>query len=117
MEARAKLFGHPVHQMLIVFPLGVLGMSLFFDLIAMSTDRPALLQASFYMIAAGIVTGLLAAVFGLITKRVDLLHGVGNVMVVGLFALSWWLRRPSPSTPGIAPIIFSAIAVAIALVT
>ena len=28
MEARAKLLGHPIHQMLIVFPLGVLGMSL-----------------------------------------------------------------------------------------
>jgi hypothetical protein len=53
MEARAKLFGHPIHQMLIVFPLGVLGMSLFFDLIALATNRPALLQASFYMIAAG----------------------------------------------------------------
>ncbi len=24
MESRAKLFGHPVHQMLIVFPLGLL---------------------------------------------------------------------------------------------
>ena len=27
MESRAKLFGHPVHQMLIVFPLGLLGMA------------------------------------------------------------------------------------------
>ena len=44
MEARAKLFGHPIHQMLIVFPLGVLGMALFFDLIAIGTNRPALLQ-------------------------------------------------------------------------
>ena len=24
MESRAKLFGHPIHQMLIVFPLGLL---------------------------------------------------------------------------------------------
>ena len=66
MEARAKLVGHPIHQMLIVFPLGVLGMSLFFDLIALGTNHPAFFQASFYMTAAGIITGLLAAVFGLI---------------------------------------------------
>ena len=33
MEARARLFGHPIHQMLIVLPLGVLAMSLIFDLI------------------------------------------------------------------------------------
>lgn len=24
MDARAKLFGHPIHRMLIVFPLGLL---------------------------------------------------------------------------------------------
>src|SRR5687767_14172543 len=66
MEARAKLFGHPIHQMLIVFPLGLLGASLFFDVIAMAAARPALLQASFYMIASGILAGLVAAVFGLV---------------------------------------------------
>ena len=127
MEARAKLFGHPIHQMLIVFPLGLLGASLFFDLIALATGRPALPQASFYMIAAGILAGLAAALFGLIdflgipsgtrAKRIGLLHGVGNVVVVGLFALSWWLRHLSPSGPGTIPIVISAIAVAIALVT
>jgi uncharacterized membrane protein len=127
MEARAKLLGHPIHQMLIVFPLGLLGTSLFFDLIAIATARPGLLQASFYMIAAGILAGLAAALFGLIdflsipsgtrAKRIGLLHGVGNVIVVGLFALSWWLRRPAPSTPGTTAIVISAIAVAIALVT
>lgn len=127
MEARAKLFGHPIHQMLIVFPLGLLGASLFFDLIALGTGRPALMQAAFYMIAAGIVSGLAAALFGLIdflgipggtrAKRIGLLHGVGNVIVVGLFALSWWLRRPNPSAPGTVPVVISAVAVAIALVT
>lgn len=127
MEARAKLFGHPIHQMLVAFPLGVLGMSLFFDLIGLGTNRPALLNASFYMIAAGIISGLLAAVFGLIdflgitagtrAKRIGLLHGCGNVVVVALFAVSWWLRRPAPSTPGTLPIVISAVAVGIALVT
>ena len=127
MEARAKLFGHPIHQMLIVFPLGVLGMALFFDLIALAASRPALLQASFYMIAAGIIAGLLAAIFGLIdflaipggtrAKRIGLLHGIGNVGVVALFAASWWLRRPAPRTAGVLPIVIAAVAVAIALVT
>jgi len=127
MEARAKLFGHPIHQMLIVFPLGLLGASLFFDLIALGAGKPALMQAAFYMIAAGILAGLLAAVFGLIdflgipgatrAKRIGLLHGVGNVIVVGLFAVSWWLRRPDPSAPGTMPVVISAVAVAIALVT
>ena len=32
MNARAKILGHPVHQMLIVFPLGLLGGSIIFDI-------------------------------------------------------------------------------------
>lgn len=127
MESRAKLFGHSIHQMLIVFPLGVLGMSFFFDVIALATDNGALLHAAFYMIAAGLISGLIAAVFGLIdflaipagtrAKRIGTLHGVGNVIVVVMFAASWFLRRPEPSEPPMLAIIISGAAVVLALVT
>jgi hypothetical protein len=40
MKSGAKLFGHPIHQMLIVFPLGLLAMSLVFDVIGLVT-RPS----------------------------------------------------------------------------
>jgi hypothetical protein len=33
MESKAKLFGHPIHPILIVFPLGLLATSLIFDII------------------------------------------------------------------------------------
>jgi uncharacterized membrane protein len=33
MESRAKLFGHSIHQMLIVFPLGLLATGVVFDVI------------------------------------------------------------------------------------
>ena len=33
MESRAKLFGHPIHPMLIVFPLGLLAAAVIFDII------------------------------------------------------------------------------------
>ena len=94
------------------FPWGILTLVIL-GLIALGAGHPALMQAAFYMIAAGILSGLAAALFGLIdflgipsgtrAKRIGLLHGVGNVVVVGLFALSWWLRRPSPSSPGTSP--------------
>lgn len=127
MESRAKLFGHPIHQMLIVFPLGVLAMSLVFDLIALLTGREYLHTAAFSMIAAGIITGLLAAIFGLIdylaipsgtrARRIGALHGVGNVVVVALFAASWWLRRGHPADPGTLAIALSVIAGSIAAIT
>jgi uncharacterized membrane protein len=95
-------------------------MALFFDLIALAMNRhQGLFAASYYMIAAGVVVGLLAAVFGLIdflkipagtrAKRVGALHGVGNVIVVVLFAASWWLRRDAPPDP---PTLAIALAVA-----
>jgi uncharacterized membrane protein len=64
MESKAKLFGHPVHPILIPFPLGLLGTAVFFDLIAMFNDSDNLARAAYYMIGAGIITGLLAAVPG-----------------------------------------------------
>ena len=127
MEAKAKLLGHPIHQMLIVFPLGVLAMSLVFDLIALAAGWTRLHDAAYYMIAAGVISGLLAAVFGLIdflaipagtrAKRVGALHGIGNVIVVVLFAASWWLRRDAPAEPETFAIILSAAASALAGVT
>jgi uncharacterized membrane protein len=128
MESKAKLFGHPIHQMLIVFPLGLLATALFFDIIALFMNRhDGLFTASFYMIAAGIISGLLAAVFGLIdflaipsgtrAKRVGLLHGVGNVIVVVLFAASWFLRRPAPMDPTTFAIALGAVGAGLATFT
>jgi uncharacterized membrane protein len=128
MEARAKLFGHAIHQMLVVFPLGLLATSLFFDLIALANGRhQGLFTASYYMIAAGVVSGLLAAVFGFAdflkipagtrAKRIGRLHGVGNVIVVVLFAASWWLRRDAPIDPSMLAIALSAFGGGLATVT
>jgi uncharacterized membrane protein len=109
MDSRAKLLGHPIHQMLIVFPLGLLAMAIIFDVIAIVLANGYWSEIAFWMIAAGVVTGLLAAPFGAIdwwaipsatrAKRVGALHGIGNVVVVLLFGLSWLLRRDAPAAP------------------
>ncbi len=122
-----RLFGHPIHPMLIVFPLGLLGTSLVFDILHLATGGEHWALVSYYMIAAGILSGLLAAPFGLIdwlglpggtrAKRIGLLHGGGNVVVLLLFALSWFLRRDLPSAPGGLEVGLSVIAVLLALVT
>jgi len=127
MESRAKLFGHPIHQQLIVFPLGLLGMAVIFDVIDWIAGGPPLAHAAYYMIAAGIITGLLAAVFGLIDwtkipsgtrgKRIGAWHGGGNLIVVLLYAASWWLRRTSPDNPMMVAYVASLLAVLLALVT
>lgn len=127
MKGRAKLFGHSIHQMLIAFPLGVLAMSLVFDLIALVVESTKLHEAAFFMIAAGTISGLLAAAFGLIdflaipaatrARRIGAMHGIGNVVAMEIFATSWWLRRGDPAHPEMLPIVLSAVATAMATVT
>src|SRR5256885_4715595 len=126
MHSRAKLFGHPVHRMLIVFPLGLLAMAVVFDLLNIVLRQPYWSEIAFWMIAAGLVTGLLAAPFGFIdwlaipsdtrAKRVGALHGGGNLLVVVLVALSWWLRQTAPLAPGTLAFAASFTGGALALV-
>jgi uncharacterized membrane protein len=105
MESRAKALGHAIHPMLIPFPLGLLATAVVFDVIYLITDKPGFIVAAAYAIAAGIVGGLIAAPFGWIdwfkipantrAKRIGLVHGLGNIVVVVLFAISWLLRADS----------------------
>jgi uncharacterized membrane protein len=127
MHAKARLVGHAIHPMLIVFPLGLLATSVFFDIIRVAGGGPSFGVASFYMIAAGVLLGLLAAVFGLVdwlaipagtrARRLGAWHGIGNVVVVGLFVLGWALRVRDPGHPGAAPFVLSLLGVLLALVT
>ncbi|HXT14184.1 MAG TPA: DUF2231 domain-containing protein [Gemmatimonadaceae bacterium] len=127
MEARAKLLGHPIHQMLIVFPLGLLTTAVIFDLIHLAMHDPTWSMISYWMIGAGVIGGLCAALFGLIdwmkipsgtrAHRVGLWHGLGNVCVVVFFAISWFLRRADPSNPSALAIVLLLIGGGLSLVT
>ena len=129
MESRAKLAGHAVHPMLVVFPLGLLATAVVFDIIYLATDTPRWADVSFWMIAAGVIGGLCAALFGWIdwfaipngtrAKSLGLWHGFGNVAVVGLFAISWLMRFYSgaPMHPSIAACVLGFCGVAISLAT
>ena len=128
MESRAKALGHAIHPMLIVFPLGLLSTAVIFDIVYLVTDRSGFAVAAADMIAAGVVGGLVAAVFGLIdwlavpqgtrAKRVGSLHGLGNVVVVVLFAISWLLRAGGTNwEPGGLALVFSFVGFVLAGVT
>jgi uncharacterized membrane protein len=49
---------HPVHPMLIVFPLGLLATAVIFDIITLSTSDGKRSAMAWYVIAAGIIGGL-----------------------------------------------------------
>jgi uncharacterized membrane protein len=128
MESRMKALGHPIHPMLTSFPLGLLATSVIFDILFLIFGNADFSTVSFWMIIAGIVGGLAAALVGFVdwlsipagtrAKSVGLLHGLGNVLVVALFFLSWLLRLNSTvHTPSSLALIFSFAGVILVLLT
>jgi uncharacterized membrane protein len=123
---KARLLGHPIHPMLIVFPLGLLATGVAFDIVGLVQGDSSWYLISYWLIASGIIGGLLAAVFGLIdwigipsgtrAKRIGLLHGGTNVVVVLLFIVSWFMRGSAANIPSNGALTLSFIGVALALV-
>lgn len=109
MESKAKLFGHAIHPILIVYPLGLLTTAVIFDVIYLVTGNSTWTTVSYWMMAAGIIGGLIAAVFGFIdylniptrtrAKRIGMFHGLVNLGVMILFIGSWLLRNDQPFSP------------------
>jgi uncharacterized membrane protein len=127
MESKAQFLGHPLHPMLIVFPLGLLASAAIFDAIYLLTGTITMAIVAYWMVVAGIVGGLVAAPFSLIdwlaiptgtrAKSIGMIYGVGNVIVLLLFTGSWLLRLDMPEMPGTLACILSFAGAGLALVT
>lgn len=121
MEGRAKLLGHSLHPMLIVFPLGLLGGAAIFEIVYYITGNSMYSVVTYWMIASGLIGGLIAAVFGFIdwtaipegtrAKSIGMMHAGTNVVVLLLFATSWFLR----SGPTYQPSTFASVLVFVGL--
>jgi uncharacterized membrane protein len=127
MESKAKFLGHPVHPMLIVFPLGLLSTAVIFDIVYLVSNDSQWTVVAYYMIGAGIIGGIAAAVFGWLdwfaiprgtrAKRLGLWHGLGNAFVLVLFILSWLMRRENPALPPTESVVAGLAGVVLALIT
>jgi uncharacterized membrane protein len=123
-----KLLGHPVHPILVVFPLGLLLTTVLLDLAYGVWQNPHFAFAASCVIAVGVASGLLAEIFGLWdwlyikkpsrARRVGAWHGIGNFFVVLLFAYSLYLRQQRPGfIPTGSALTFSYAGAALLLVT
>lgn len=102
MESRLKVLGHPVHPMLIVFPVGLLVVAVVFDIADAVGGSWLLGEVAYWNISAGLVGAVLAAVTGAFdllalptgtrAKRVAITHALVNLGVVLLFAGVWVVR-------------------------
>ena len=127
MESRSKIFGHPAHTILIAFPLGLLSTAVIFDTLHLLTKKPKLGEQGLAMTGAGIIGGLVSAPWGTWdwlaipegtrAKEIGRWHGIGNVLVLGLFSANWALRRGKPEKPGGLPYALSLLGFTLAGVT
>src|SRR5262245_31318166 len=121
MTGQVQIKGHPIHPMLIPFPIGLLVFSLLCDLIYAATGRLVWSQIAFYALAGGVIGGVVAAIPGLIdyraippsdTKQVAAWHLRWTLLLIALFGLDLWMRTdPVPGT--ISPLILSMVGVAL----
>ncbi len=127
LTSRASINGHPIHPMLIAFPIAFLLGALASDAGFWWTSDPFWARASLWLAGAGLVTGLLAAVFGLIdflaippvrSMPSAWVHFLGNATAL-LLTLWSVLHRLDDPVAAVLPlgIILSAIVAAILGVT
>jgi uncharacterized membrane protein len=127
-KSTAAIAGHPIHPMLIPFPIAFFVSTLIADIIFMSTGNTAWVMATEWMLAAGLIMAALAAVAGLTDflgeKRIRNLsaawwHGGGNVIAVLISLYNFIIRYTAGAAAGLTStnIILSAVAVLILLFT
>lgn len=102
MASPASIGGHPIHPMIIPFPIGLWVFSLIADLIYLWRGNLVWRDwIAFYALLAGIIGAALAAVFGIIdwlsikdraVKKVADWHARLNVIALLVFAASFYLR-------------------------
>jgi uncharacterized membrane protein len=126
-KSTASIAGHPVHPMLIPFPIAFFVSTLVCDLIYWQTASAAWATASTWLLGAGLVMAAMAAVAGLVDvigePRIRILndvwwHAGGNVVVV-LIQLYNWYARYTEGTAAVVPkgLTLSLIVVCILLFT
>ena len=119
MSSPASINKHPIHPMLVVFPIGLWIFSFVCDLIfRFGSHNLIWSDVARYCIAGGIVGAVFAAVPGLIdflsltdarTKRIGLFHMLLNVCALLLFCFNFYLRLANPSAS--APVVLSFITI------
>src|SRR5947199_4666720 len=123
-----KPLGHPIHPMLVHFPIGLFFLSLLLDIASfVFPNVPNLVLASFYAISLGVITALLAAVPGFADytdirrdhpgKRTATAHMVLNLIVVALYAINLAVRFSADVDLRVHPLAFLLSLVGVALLS
>ena len=107
MRSKAHFKTHPIHPILVAFPIAFFTGTLLFDLLARVLERDDFHLVAYYLQLAGIVGAAAATVPGIVdylytvppessAKKRATQHGLLNVTVLVLFTVAWFYRRNNP---------------------
>src|SRR5829696_5827653 len=124
MRSKAVALGHPIHPMLIPFPIGFLAGAVLFDLAGSFRNVPSWWTTGGYLVAAGIVAALLAAIPGIVDylyavpprssgKARATKHAAANSTAVVLFIVSVSIRGGADARPDWIVLILEVLGLAI----
>jgi uncharacterized membrane protein len=100
-KSTASIGGHPIHPMLIPFPIALFVSTFVCDLIFWRGGSPEWVTASIWLLGGGLIMALLAALAGLTDvlgePKIRALgdawyHAGGNALVVLIEAYNWYSR-------------------------
>jgi len=127
MGSPASIRNHPIHPMLVAFPIALWIFSLICDLIYHAGFQNVFWKGvAYYTMMAGVVGALLAAVPGFIdylslrdrhVKRIATTHMTLNLIVVALFLFNLGIRYNASPENEFFGVVLSVIAIAILAVS
>lgn len=109
----AKVAGHPIHPMLIYFPIAFLVGTFLSDIAYWIDGDPGFAQASVWLLGLGVVTALLAALVGFADffgdSRIRRIsdawqHMIGNLVAVALAIAGLIIRLEAGAEAAIVPV-------------
>jgi uncharacterized membrane protein len=122
MSTPASIAKHPLHPMLVVFPIGLWVFSLISDFVFLLGRDSRWNDVAFYTMAGGLIGAVLAAVpgfvdmFSISDKKVGKIawnHMILNLIAVVIFAVDFYLRLRNPAG-AIFSIVLSPIVLSLA---
>src|SRR5687768_5294544 len=112
MKSRAHIKGHPIHPMLIPFPVAFFTGTLIFDILGLINDNTSFWNIGHWLIIAGIIGAVLAAIPGVIdyfgtvppdstAKKRATKHGLTNVTMLIIFCIAAYYRQDPDAVPAV----------------
>ncbi|MBI3944865.1 MAG: DUF2231 domain-containing protein [Armatimonadetes bacterium] len=99
---QGRWMDHPLHPLVVTFPLGLWTASAAFDILSLITGKPRFRKVADATMAAGLAGAAVAASTGLAEfadmdpspgRQHATIHGIGNGLLTGLYGVNWALRR------------------------